>query len=111
MRGLIILTFPNVNQPISWLMGIFLDLPPRFSARYKSPHVRDYTYRIMKKILPIFGFEIIFAKGTFIYPFTGKISQFLANTFPRFSEKIVIISKKSKKPHKSPIVVWDSRYL
>ncbi len=76
MRGHFILTFPNINQPISWLMGIFLDLPPRFSARYKSPHVKDYTLKIMKKIIRNFGFEIISVEGTFVYPSKGSFSKF-----------------------------------
>lgn len=111
MRGYFILTFPNVNQPISWLMGIFLDLPPRFSARYKSPHVKDYTLKIMKKILKKFGFNIISVEGTFVYPSRGPISKLLAKIFPRLAEKIIIVATKKKKPQVAPLVIWDSRYL
>jgi methionine biosynthesis protein MetW len=76
--GIFILTFPNINQPLSWLMQVVFDLPPRFSARYKSPHVRDYTLRIMKNVLVNFGFEISKVTGTYIYPFENKISRWLA---------------------------------
>jgi len=109
LGGTFILTFPNVNQPISWPMQIIYDLPPRFSARYKSPHVRDYTLRIVKNVLANFDFEIANVTGTYIYPFEGKVSQLLANSFPRLSEKIIVISEKHRKTlatkHKN--VVWS----
>jgi methionine biosynthesis protein MetW len=92
-----ILTFPNVNQPLSWLMQVVFDLPPRFSARYKSPHVRDYTLRIIKSVLVNFGFETSKITGTYIYPFEGKISQWMATSFPRLAEKIIVVSKKHQK--------------
>jgi methionine biosynthesis protein MetW len=107
--GTFILTFPNINQPLSWLMQVAFDLPPRFSARYKSPHVRDYTLRIMKDILANFGFEILNVTGTFIYPFEGKISRWLATSFPRLSEKIIVVSEKHQKTLSltSKNVVWN----
>lgn len=109
LGGAFILTFPNVNQPISWLMQILFDLPPRFSARYKSPHVRDYTLRIVKNVLVNFDFEISDVTGTYVYPSEDRISQWLAKSFPRVSEKIVIVSKKRlKTPRMQPRkVVWN----
>lgn len=96
-EGSLILTFPNINQPVSWLMQIIYDLPPMYSARYKSPHVRDYTARIVKNILVDFGFEVIRARGTYIYPNKGRISKWLAERFPRLAEKIIIVSEKRRK--------------
>jgi len=109
LGGTFILTFPNVNQPISWLMQILFDLPSRYSARYKSPHVRDYTLRIIKNVLVNFGFEISKVTGTYIYPPEDRISQWLAKSFPRLAEKIIIVSKKHlKKPRTQPRkVVWN----
>jgi methionine biosynthesis protein MetW len=107
--GIFILTFPNINQPLSWLMQVVFDLPPRFSARYKSPHVRDYTLRIMKNVLVNFGFEISKVTGTYIYPFESKISRWLAKSFPRLSEKIIVVSEKHQKTlaPQSKKVVWN----
>jgi methionine biosynthesis protein MetW len=107
--GIFILTFPNINQPISWLMQVVFDLPPRFSARYKSPHVRDYTLRIMKNVLVNFGFEISKVTGTYIYPFESKISRWLATSFPRLSEKIIVVCEKRQKTiaPQSKNVVWN----
>jgi len=109
LGGTFILTFPNVNQPISWLMQILFDLPPRYSARYKSPHVRDYTLRIIKNVLVNFGFEISDVTGTYIYPSEDRISQWLAKSFPRLAEKIIVVSKKRLKTTRmhSRKVVWN----
>lgn len=107
--GTFILTFPNVNQPISWLIQVVFDLPPVYSARYKSPHVRDYTLRIVKKTLTNFGFEIESATGTYIYPFEGRLSQLLGKSFPRLAEKIIVVSKKHREVHtiQPQKVVWN----
>jgi methionine biosynthesis protein MetW len=107
--GSFILTFPNMNQPLSWLMQVAFDLPPRFSARYKSPHVRDYTLRIMKNVLVNFGFEISNVTGTYLYPYEGKISQWLATSFPRLAEKIIVVSEKHRKTvaTQPKNVVWN----
>ena len=107
--GIFILTFPNVNQPISWLIQVAFDLPPVYSARYKSPHVRDYTLRIVKKTLTNFGFSIERATGTYIYPFEGRLSQWLGKSFPRLAEKIIVVSKKHRKVDttRHQKVVWN----
>ncbi len=109
LGGTFILTFPNVNQPISWAMQILFDLPPRFSARYKSPHVRDYTLRIIRTVLTNFEFQIVKAAGTYVYPFEGKFSQWVATSFPRLGEKVIVVSEKRRKtPAVRPKnVVWD----
>jgi len=108
-KGSFILTFPNVNQPISWLVQVVFDLPPVYSARYKSPHVRDYTLRMVKNILVDFGFNILNVSGTYIYPFKGRFSQWLAKSFPRLAEKIVVVSRKHRKIHgvQPRKVVWN----
>ncbi len=110
LGGTFILTFPNVNQPISWPMQIIYDLPPRFSARYKSPHVRDYTLRMVRNVLADFRFDIIDVRGTYIYPFKGGFSRWIAGSFPRLAEKIIVVSKKNQKTlflRKPPSVVWS----
>jgi len=91
---LLILSFPNVNQPASWLLQLFLDYPPIFSARYKSPHVRDFTLRIAKIALVNNGFKIISAEGTTIFPFKNRLARALAHRFPRLRERIILVAKK-----------------
>jgi ubiquinone/menaquinone biosynthesis C-methylase UbiE len=107
--GFFILTFPNVNQPVSWLLQVVFDLPPMYSARYKSPHVRDYTLRIVKSALTRFGFAVKNVTGTYVYPFKGGVSQFLARFIPRIAEKIIVVSEKHQETMMLPSrkVVWN----
>lgn len=92
--GILVINVPNISHPASWFVQIFLDLPPIQSARYKSIHIRDYTLRMTKLILKLNGFEILKIRGTFIYPFNNILSRVIANLFPRFSERIILTSKK-----------------
>ncbi len=107
--GFFVLTFPNINQPVSWVMQVVFDLPPLYSARYKSPHVRDFTLRLVRHILTGFGFGILRAEGTYVYPNRGAFSQWLARHFPRLGEKVVVVSVKRFDAPKSlsKKVVWD----
>jgi methionine biosynthesis protein MetW len=93
-EGKLIVSVPNVSTPASWFMMIFIDLPPMQSARYKSPHVRDYTLRLLKCLLKLNGFKIEQIKGTYIFPFSNFLSRVLANLFPRLSERLILICEK-----------------
>jgi hypothetical protein len=63
----------------------------------------------MKNILVNFGFETLKVTGTYIYPFEGKISQWLAASFPRLGEKIIVVSEKHRKTvaTQPKNVVWN----
>lgn len=98
-EGNLIICIPNISQPISWFIQIFLDLPPIQSARYKSVHVRDYTLRILKIVLRLNGFKINQVVGTYLYPFDNKIGRLIARLFPRISEKIIIKCEKGVIPN------------
>lgn len=110
-KGLSIISFPNVNQPISWLMTIFLDLPPMYCARSYSPHVRDFTVKLVKKLLKIKGFRVLQIEGTYVYPFRNTLSKFVARKIPRLGEKIIIVAEKEHEPIPIPFVIWDIRNL
>lgn len=108
--GYFVISFPNINQPISWLAMILFDFPPVFSSRYKSAHVRDYTLRIIKKVLELYGFEILGVRGSYVYPFTNILSQKLAHIIPRLSEQIIITSRKRANACKDyRVVIRDTR--
>lgn len=109
--GSFVCTIPNINTPVSWFIQIFLDLPPKNSARYKSVHYRDFTYRLARKMLELNGFKIIKTYGTFIYPSTCYISQKIANYFPRLSENFVFICKKGSIPTDVPEIVFNIKEL
>jgi len=107
-----LLTFPNINQPLSVAIQTLLDLPPLYSAHYKSPHFRDYTLRVVKWLLREFGFEITAIKGTHVYPFKNALSRGLAGIIPRLGEKVIIVSHKEGKPDEQlqkVNVLWSQR--
>lgn len=97
--GKLIISIPNISCPFSWLMQIFWDLPPMYSARYKSIHVRDYTLRILRSVLKLNGFKVEQVKGTYLYPFNNAIGRSIANLFPRLSERLIIVCKKGVPPN------------
>lgn len=108
--GYFIISFPNVNQPVSWIGMMLFDFPPMFSSRYKSVHVRDYTLKIVKKVLKLYGFEILSVTGSYIHPFTNILSQKLAHIIPRLSEQIIITARKRGQACKdNRIVIRDTR--
>lgn len=109
VNGVLVLSVPNINNPLSIFLQVFLDLPPVYSARYKSPHKRDFTLRLVREALKINGFRIEKITGTCIPPLRNTISQVLAWLFPRFSSKIIVTSRKITKPKPSPetLVVWN----
>ncbi len=80
---------------------IILDYPPKYSARYKSPHVRDFTLRTMRVALGMNGFRIKSVIGT-----SGWFEK-----IPRLSDQIIIMALKIGSPKPTPGVVWDVRTL
>ena len=110
-NGFMILSFPNINQPLSWLLQILLDYPPVYSSRYKSWHMRDFTLRLMKTALRLNGFTVIRVEGSFIFPFRNRFSRYFSRIFPRFAEKIIIVAKKMAEPKATSRVVCDVREL
>ncbi len=95
-EGLLIMTVPNIRTPVSFLM-MLLGLPPQFSARYRSPHYRDFTFKTLKLALHNNGFEIEKACGASVYvPGLGETLGALARFFPGWSSQIVLIANKKK---------------
>ncbi|MCW3133026.1 MAG: class I SAM-dependent methyltransferase [Methanophagales archaeon] len=79
-EGFLILTTPNVDNLLSWIMMIFMDLPPFQSSRYKSPHVRDFTLRTLKLALIINGFVPIKIEGFTELPISNNfVNLFVFN--------------------------------
>lgn len=111
-EGLLIICVPNISHIASWFIQIFLDLPPVQSARYKSVHVRDYTLRMLKVALELNGFKVEYVRGTYVYPFKNNISRFIANIFPRLSERLIAICRKDEIPKKTIAdIYFDVREL
>lgn len=97
--GAAIFSIPNINQWISIPMMLVFDLPPRFSARFRAPHVRDFTPRTMKKCLRAFGFDIERSTGTgyFVPGLSRPVGVSMTRLFKRFAAEVVFLTRKSKR--------------
>jgi len=102
-EGFLILSFPNVNQPLSGIMQLFLDLPPFAAARYNGFHVRDYTFRIVKALLAAHGFDLLRRYGTQITK-APKWTHVLCRPFPRLGKCIVLVLKKVAPPNDAMLI-------
>ena len=95
--GVLVLTTPNINTPLSYMMMLFLDMPPYRCARYRAPHVRDFTKRTLRLALENNGFEIETYYGTAIFiPWLGYFMSGLCNFFPRLGSELVVKAIKVK---------------
>ncbi len=92
-NGVILLTFPNVSSPISFIL-MLLDYPMYMGARYRSTHVRDFTLRTTKIALANNGFKVekVFG-GSFLFLKNNSFS-FITKYFPRAAADITIKAKK-----------------
>jgi len=93
--GKLVMTFPNVRTPVSLAMMLFFDLPPMYSARYRSSHYRDFTLRTMKIVLQNHGFRLEKAVGSaFFLPKIGEFGAALASHVPSWSDSIIAVCSK-----------------
>ena len=94
--GAAVFSVPNVNQLISIPMMLLLDRPPRYSARFRAPHVRDFTLRTMKECFTAFGFDVQRSLGTGLFVPGLKRHLMLgpSRLFPRFSAEVVFLLRK-----------------
>lgn len=97
--GYLILTFPNSGHLFSLAAQLLLDYPPILGSRYRSCHVRDYTYKLVKLILQAHGFRIVKHYGTEM-PWCPDWTHHLARPFPRLGKCVVVVAKKVTPPNK-----------
>lgn len=96
--GRAVFSIPNINQLISVPMMLLLDRPPRYSARFRAPHVRDFTFRTMKECFESFGLLVDKAEGTGVF-LPGLRRHVLVRPsrwFPRFSAEVVFLLRKTR---------------
>lgn len=93
--GALVLTAPNINTMLSYVMMLFFDMPPYRSARYRSPHVRDFTKRTLQMALEKNGFKIEQYFGTALFlPYIGYVMSALCNYFPCLGSELVVKAVK-----------------
>jgi len=93
--GFLVLTFPNIRTVLSLLMMAFFNIPPMYAARYRAPHVRDFTLKTIKIAFAENGFVIRRAVGAgFYFPKIGEFGSGLATWFPSWSFATVVLAEK-----------------
>ena len=101
--GTFVLTFPNIRTLLSVAMMLFLDLPPMYSARYRSPHYRDFTLRTIKIALKNHGFAVRKSIGcSFYLPRLGECGGWLAGPLPSWANTSIVLSVKQADSAYSP---------
>ena len=98
--GVMLLTFPNVNSPISLIL-LLLDYPLYMGARYRSTHVRDFTLRTVKIALLNNGFVVERVFGGSFLILKNNVFSFITKYFPRLAADITLQAKKVKVVGKS----------
>ena len=94
--GTLLLTVPNVRSIASIAM-MLVGYPPRFSARYRSPHYRDFTLRTATLALQANGFKLEQARGTsFWLPKLGEQLSGIADYFPGWTGQMVLRASKQR---------------
>ncbi len=95
--GHVIITTPNVGCLISLPAMALFDMPPYMGARYRSPHVRDFTIRTLRYALQNHGFETLRVHGAaLLLPFAGALLPALGYRFPRLSPTMVFLARKAR---------------
>ncbi len=101
--GTFVVTFPNVRTLVSVAMMLFLDMPPMYSARYRSSHYRDFTLRTLKLALRAHGFAPREAIGcAFFLPGLREFGFRLAAFFPSWASTTIVIAEKTRDSAYSP---------
>lgn len=86
---------PNVNQPISFVMQFILDLTPMFAARYRCPHYRDFSARLLQRILEKHGFTVRRREGSYLFPFeNSRLGVWVARRVPRWGAQVFMAAEK-----------------
>jgi SAM-dependent methyltransferase len=101
--GSLIITTPSVNSVASWLLMGLLDMPPYGAARYRSPHVRDFTKRSLTLAMRNSGFAMRELRGTWLglpwprrlEPVFGPLEAAIANVVPRIAAGVVLRAEKT----------------
>src|SRR5581483_9124220 len=96
--GKLILSVPVINNLFSPFILLLFDYPPTSSSRYRSPHVRDFTFSTLRVALENNGFLVEKRRGLVFYvPFMhGMLGMrgLLADWLPRFADEQIVKSKK-----------------
>lgn len=92
--GLFFYTFPNIRTPIGIAMMLLQNRPPMSSARYRSPHFKDFTTSTARLALGNCGFEVLEMAGTSFGPPGVDFLTPIARWLPSWSTQVVCVCQK-----------------
>ena len=93
--GTLVLTIPSIRTIVSLGMMIFLGLPPKYSARYRAPHFRDFTLKVGRIALENNGFEVRKIIGGCLWiPGCRWAASALGTLFPGWADTIIYLAIK-----------------
>ena len=94
--GHFIVTYPNVRTPVSLVMMLLFDMPPMYAARYRGPHYRDFTQKVIRIALRNHHFRPERSLGAhFHLPGIGDCLSGLATYLPSWSSQVVVRAVKT----------------
>ena len=98
--GLFVLTTPNCRTIQTLILLALFNLPSPAAAHYKSAHVRDWTTKLLHRVLEEHHFEVQSMIGTDLTGWLPKIGAFktcsgLATHIPSLSSQVIVTCKKS----------------
>lgn len=104
MYGEFIYTFPNIRTPIGLAMMLFQNRPPMSSARYRSPHFKDFTTSTAKLALENNGFKVQEMVGSSFGTTTPvDVLPGLATHFPSWASQVIVFAEKVREAKYNPL--------
>lgn len=99
-NGSLIISVPNINTLFSAAILFFLDYPPPAASRYRSAHIRDFTFSILKTALKNNFFIVEKKRGSIFYiPRFNRLlfmRSCIGDLIPRFAKDYIVKAKKEK---------------
>ncbi len=109
--GKLIVSCPNINTPLSWIIQIFLDLTPKGASRPYSAHYRDFSLKILCKTLELHGFKIVKKESLGMFIMNNLLTKAILFLFPRFGENLIVEALKIDRNQVPQKIYEDIRSL
>lgn len=97
--GSIVMTTPNVRTLQNILLMVFGNTFTENVSQYTTPHVRDWTTKLLRRAFEEGGFECALLSGTQMsgwLPFVGgfSFSPMMARMFPSWASNVIAVFRK-----------------
>ncbi len=99
-NGKLILSVPNINTLFSAAILFFFDYPPPSASRYRSAHVKDFTFSTLKVALKNNFFIVEKKRGSIFYiPYFKRLlppRSYIGDLIPRLANDYIVKARKEK---------------